>query len=130
MRRFRLILVYLLMLAIPLTASAEASLGGTLKRCPMQGDAAGYPNMAMSSRADCCLTMSAEPGKTDMPCKSRPFASCKCGHDCRINVVYLSFLSAAPLHPPFVGAQSVTRLSDTPFASRDPAGLWRPPRLL
>jgi putative hemolysin len=121
MKLLRLLLVFLLALAMPLAASSAAVMEITMSHCPLQ-DKTG---MSAPAEHDCCDT-----GKstTSNPESSNP---CKPGQACKIcSVPYLSvsFFAAVPSLPP--AGQLFVAHPNTFISSHDPAGLWRPPRFL
>jgi hypothetical protein len=121
MKLLRLLLVFMLSLAIPFAASSAVVMEMTMSHCPMQGK----NNTSMSAEHDCCDTEESAPGKPHAP------NPCKSGQSCKIcSVPYLSFTSAVrlPSLPP--AGQLFVAQRDTSILTHDPSGLWRPPRFL
>ncbi|MFZ3222607.1 MAG: hypothetical protein WA142_05865 [Rugosibacter sp.] len=124
MKLLRLLLVFMLSLAIPFAASSAVVMEMTMSHCPMQGEN-NTSMSAMSAEHDCCDTEKSAPSKSHAP------NPCKSGQTCKIcSVPYLSFTSAVrlPSLPPI--GQLFVAQRDTSIPTHDPSGLWRPPRFL
>lgn len=118
MHIFRRLIALLLIGTLP--AYAWAALA--LEACPMQ--AAPAAEMTAAGHA-CCEAADAANGESPQPCKSDP---CKPCQQCKTGSFHpLQFPSAA--HAP-VATGTIAAVAKTPVLSRDPAGIWRPPRTL
>jgi hypothetical protein len=124
MKLFRLLLVLLLALAIPLEGLAAVSMGDMVS--PMQRDMA--QNVAMAADHDCCETGDANDGRMGTSEKSSP---CKLGQVCQICQVFPSTAFPATAYPVMLAMVTVITIPPESFLpSHDPSGLWRPPRSL
>ncbi|WP_062789211.1 hypothetical protein [Aquitalea pelogenes] len=123
MKLLRLVLTFLLMLAIPFLGTPALAMPQT-SPCPMQSDMTH--RMDMSSDRNCCQMEEAT--NPDSSSKAKSSSPCKFGQDCQLGqayspaLAYVAFLTlpATPViavHP------------DTVMLSHDPSGLWRPPQL-
>jgi hypothetical protein len=115
MRCFRRLIALLLMVTLP--AYAWAALG-VAEACPMQA------MMPMADAAEgghaCCDPADGDYGQPDKP------HPCKPGQECKTASLY------QPLFPrlaqPVVAAATVVSAVESLLLSRDPTGVWRPPR--
>ncbi len=116
MHFFRRLIALLLMVTLPAYAWAALALPEV---CPMQS----MPTMEMVDAGNtCCDPASGDHGHPDKPHPCKPGQQCKTG-----SFHPLPFPSAAqaPVTPDVIAT-----VAETPVLSRDPAGIWRPPRIL
>lgn len=119
MRVIRRLIALLLIVTLPAYGWAALALPET---CPMQ--AAPAAQMTEANHA-CCEAADAANDESPQPGKSNP---CKPGQQCKTGSFHpLQFPSAAqaPVTPDMIAT-----VAETPVLSRDPAGIWRPPRIL
>ncbi len=110
--RIRRLIALLLMVTLPAYASAALSLPQV---CPMQA--------SMMDMADACCESADDDG--GQPGEEHP---CKPGQECKTGSLF------QPKFPrfaqPFVAAETVVLAVESLLLSRDPTGVWRPPRSL
>jgi hypothetical protein len=108
---FRRLIALLLMVTLPAYAWAALALPEV---CPMQPT----PMAEMGDAGDaCCDPMDGQPDKPH-PCKP--------GQECKSSSLYQPALPR--LARPSVTAETVVSVVESPVLSRDPSGVWRPPR--
>lgn len=113
---FRRLIALLLMVTLPAYAAAALSLSGV---CPMQSTHS--TGMADTGHV-CCEQTDDDHGQPDKQ------HNCKAGQEC--NSVSLNVPVFAPIEQPLVAAPTVMSTAESLVLSRDPAGVWRPPRSL
>lgn len=115
LHRIRRLIALLLMVTLPAYASAALSLPEV---CPMQSS---MMEMADSGHT-CCDSVDDAGGQPD---EEHP---CKPGQECKTGSLYQpEFPRSAQ---PFVAAPTVVPAVESLLLSRDPTGVWRPPRSL
>lgn len=123
MKLLRLVLTFLLMLAIPLLGTSAFAMPQT-SPCPMQSDM--IHRMDMSSDHNCCRME--EASNPDSSSKAKSSSPCKFGQDCQLGQVYSPALASVAFQT--LSATPVIAVHpDTVMLSHDPSGLWRPPQL-
>ncbi|RXZ45298.1 hypothetical protein [Crenobacter cavernae] len=121
MKLLRLVLIFLLTLAIP-AMGAPAVVMTMPSPCPMQHD------MTMAMPADCCQ-MDADGSQAGPSVKAKSSSPCKPGQECKIGHAYSpAFASAGVRSVP--ATLAVVVHPDAVVLCRDPSGWWRPPRSL
>lgn len=114
MHFFRRLIALLLMVTLPAYAWAALALPEV---CPMQST----PMMEMASTGDaCCDPADGDHGQPDKP------HPCKPGQECKSSNLHQPVFPR--LAQPFVAAATVVSAVESPVFSRDPTGVWRPPR--
>ncbi len=124
MRRFRLTVVLLLSLALPLGASAGLRVPVGTGHAAMVVPAAR--SAAAGAMAGPCAMMdraAALPAKPSAPC-----CPPGCSHDCQICALALPLVPGLATACPLAGSQGVAAAGDVAVRMQDPAGRWRPPR--
>lgn len=123
MKLLRLVLTFLLMLAIPFLGTPAFAMPQT-SPCPMQSDMTH--RMDMSSDHNCCQME--EAASADPSSKAKSSSPCKLGQDCKLGQVYSPALASVEFQTlpttPIVAVHP-----DTVMLSHEPSGLWRPPQL-
>lgn len=123
MKLLRLVLTFLLMLAIPFLGTSAFAMPQT-SPCPMQSDM--NHSMDMSSDHNCCQM--GEATNPDSSSKAKSSSPCKFGQDCQLGHVYSPALASVAFQT--LSATPVVAVHpDTVMLSHDPSGLWRPPQL-
>jgi hypothetical protein len=113
---FRRLIALLLMVTLPAYAAAALSLSGI---CPMQSTQS--TGMADTGHA-CCEQADDDHGQPDKQ------HNCKSGQEC--NSVSLNLPAFPPIEQSLVVAPTVVSTPESLVLSRDPTGVWRPPRSL
>jgi len=119
MHVFRRLIALLLIVTLPAYAWAALALP---EACPMQ--AAPAAEMSDAGHA-CCEAAEAASDKSPQPGKSNP---CKPGQQCKTGSLYHQQVPRAAQAS--VAHDVIAAVAETPVLSRDPAGIWRPPRIL
>ena len=121
MRLFRVLLVLLLCMALPMTGLAATGLAGP---CPMQMSTLEEHEIAQLEGMPDCDTMESSPnsGLTDSPI-------CKSSVHCQLGSLYHP-VPHADVARPAERLISVAFSYVHPLIVSDPNGLWRPPRTL
>lgn len=119
MHFIRRLIALLLIVTLPAYAWAALALP---EACPMAAAPVGQMGDAGH---DCCETVEAVDDASSQPAKSTP---CKPGQQCKTGSFHPpQFLSTAQAP---VAPDMIATVAETPVLSRDPAGIWRPPRIL
>src|SRR5574338_384201 len=105
-----------LLLMVTLPAYAWAALG-LPEACPMQT----APMVEMASVGHACCDHAS--GHHGQPGKHHP---CKPGQECKVGSLYQPEFPHVP--QAFVADATVASTAESSLLSRDPAGVWRPPR--
>lgn len=122
MKLLRLVLTFLLMLAIPFLGTSAFAMPQT-SPCPMQSDMTH--RMDMPSDHNCCQMDGA--ASLDHSGKAKSSSPCKFGQDCKLGQVYSPALTSAAFQ--MLSATPVVAVHpDSVMLSHDPSGLWRPPQ--
>lgn len=118
MPTLRRLIALLLMLTLP--AYAWAALGLS-ELCPMQSSATMAPMAEMlDTDHACCDEAEGDHGQPDKP------HTCKPGQECKAGSLYQPGLPRLPhALPP---SDAVVATAESTVLSRDPTGVWRPPR--
>ena len=128
MRRFRVFLLLLLSLAIPV--HGYAVLDVQRAPCPMRAgmmvaptaapmSMAGSATPAAQERRDCC---------NDPDTVSKTGKLCKAGQECKTGGLAPALLHSAPLLD--LACVAIETLPSQPFPQRRRVSIWRPPSLL
>lgn len=113
------LIALLLIVALPAYAGAALALPET---CPMQT----VPATVMSEAGHtCCAPAQATDDESTQPGKGNP---CKPGQHCKTGSLYHALVLRAAQAPAAHGV--IAAVAETPDHSRNPAGIWRPPRNL
>lgn len=119
MHVIRRLIALLLIVTLPAYGWAALALP---EACPMQ--AAPAAEMIETGHA-CCEAADEQNDESPKPGKSDP---CKPGQQCKtggFHPLQFPFSAQAPVAPDMIAT-----VAETPVLSRDPAGIWRPPRIL
>jgi hypothetical protein len=119
MHLFRRLIALLLIVTLP--AYAWAALG-LPEACPMQTVPAA--EMTAAGHA-CCEVAEAAHDESPQPGKSHP---CKPGQQCKTGSLY--HLQVPPTARVHITPGTLAAATEIPILSRDPTGVWRPPRSL
>lgn len=122
MKLLRTLFILLLAIAIPLEGLAAVRMVETMRMhsVPME-----MAQSAGTADETCVMNMS------DAGISSKSTAPCKMGDACKICQVFPSTTSATGVSPlPLPLIDTVALLPESFLPSRDPSGLWRPPRSL
>lgn len=114
--RFRQLIALLLMVTLPAYAAAALSLSEV---CPMQSTQS--TGMADTGHA-CCEQGDDDHGQPDKQ------HNCKPGQEC--NSVSLNLPTFPRIEQSLVASPTVVSTAESVVLSRDPTGVWRPPRSL
>ncbi|SMF27627.1 hypothetical protein [Pseudogulbenkiania subflava] len=123
MKLLRLVLTFLLLLAIPFLGVPASAMPQT-SPCPMQSDMTH--RMDMASDHHCCQM--AEAANPDSSSKAKSSSPCKFGQDCQLGQVYSPAVASIAFQT-LPATPIIAVHPDTVMSSHDPSGLWRPPQI-